>query len=167
MIIQMISVLLSSSLLACALPAPVIKASPVLSSTDLLHSTVQEWSLEDIQFLQHLVPLEERQLLSSIDEEIPSRYKEVKFDGHDSTSAPFERPNPILDNSSSITTTSSFFDVSSSRRVSLDNTEPAIASKTRKGKTFQTRVNVQKENTRIPKIVPKGRKKKFGKVKED
>jgi hypothetical protein len=129
----MIAVLVSSFLLAYALPTPVVEASPVLSSTDLLHSTVQEWSSEDIKFLRHLLPLEERQGLMSIDEEIPSRYKDMIFDRHGSTSAPFERPIPIMDTSSTITTPPTFFDIdiTSSRRISLDPI--ARASKTQDG----------------------------------
>jgi hypothetical protein len=167
MINKTIVVLLSSFLrLTNALPTFTtdIVEGPILSPIDLLPSTTQEWA----EWL-YLPSLGER---GGNHEEIPSYSSEMKLDGHDSTSAPSERPNPILETSSA---PHSFFDITSSQRISIYNTEPvssisdrsALAiepttisthsipksSETRKEKTVQTKVNL-----RVEKILKKRRK---------
>jgi hypothetical protein len=161
----MIVVLLSSLLrLSCALPTtPNTKTIPVLSSTDLLHSTVQEWSSEDIKFLDNLLPLGEREVPKPIDEEMPSRYNDMKlFDGHDLKPAPLELPIPIIETSSTITTTPSFFDIdiTSSRRISLDNTEQDSINSSESAQEPKSIISQE-----VTPVV--GRGKIFKKVKEN
>jgi hypothetical protein len=73
--------------------------------------------------IANLPPLDEREGSDSKDDGIPSNLNNIKADGQDSKPAPFERPIPIMDTSSTITTPRSLFDITSSRKVSLDYTD--------------------------------------------
>jgi hypothetical protein len=153
----MIVVLLSSLLgLSCALPTtPDTLDGPILSTSEPLLSSLWQWSLEDIKFLRNLLPL---------DEEIPSRFKTIKADGKYSKPAPLELPFaiPIMDTSSTITTPPSFFDITSSRRILLDNIEAdsSVSAWSASGALEPTPIAMKS----IPKASNAGRKKVVSKT---